>query len=109
MSSAIPKGTPAPATPEAPAPPAQDSDESPVQITEADTQPQGGIIPKPNSGVAPTNPGDRGGAYQWLLFGLMILFGAVAFTSVRRTAKRTQAARAAASAAAAASSEQPSS
>lgn len=31
-----------------------------------------GIIPKPNSGVAPTDPGDRGGSLQGLLFFLIV-------------------------------------
>lgn len=84
------------ANPSVPMVGAQDADDGPVQITDPDQQPQGGIIPRPNSGSAPDDPGDRGGAYQWILFGLIIVFIAVAFTSIRRTAKRTQAARAAA-------------
>ncbi len=85
--------TPAAATASVAAVVAQDADDGPVQITDPDQQPQGGIIPRPNSGSAPDDPGDRGGAYQWILFGLIVVFIAVAFTSIRRTAKRTQAAR----------------
>lgn len=75
----------------APSLPAQDDDQpGPVQISEAE-QPQGGIIPKPNSGSPPENPGDRGGAYQWLLFGLIIVFMAVAAGSVYRSSRRARA------------------
>ena len=74
--------------------PAQD-DDAPVEITEAEEQQPGGIIPRPNSGAPPEDPGDRGGAYQWLLFGLIIVFIAVAVLSIRRSAKRAQANRAA--------------
>lgn len=66
---------------------AQDTDEGPVVVTEAD-QPAGGIIIRPNSGVAPDDPGDRGGALQLTLLGLIVGFVAVAFFSIRRSSRR---------------------
>jgi len=53
---------------------------------------EGGIIPKPNGGVAPTDSGDRGGAAQIALFFIMLgavsLIGFLAYRSsvkARRT------------------------
>ena len=40
-------------------------------LTGPDPGEGGGVIPKPNSGVAPTDPGDRGGWAQLLLWGLL--------------------------------------
>ncbi len=65
--------------------------EAPVEIRDADS-PVGEIIPRPNSGVAPQNPGDRGGALQFLILGLMLGFMAIAFFSVRRAMKKARAA-----------------
>ena len=46
---------------------------------------EGGIIPKPNSGVAPKDSGDRGGAAQTALFFVMLggvgLIGFLAYRS----------------------------
>lgn len=66
---------------------AQESDEGPVVVTEAD-QPAGGIIIRPNSGVAPDDPGDRGGALQLTLLGLIVGFVGVAFFSIRRSSRK---------------------
>jgi len=65
--------------------------EAPVVVRDADS-PVGEIIPRPNSGVAPQNPGDRGGAHQLLILGLMLTFMAIAFFSVRRSMKKARAA-----------------
>ena len=52
----------------------------------------GGIIPKPNSGVAPQQPGDRGGWMQTLLFGLVLAgMATVVGVIARGTAMRTRA------------------
>lgn len=74
---------------------AQDEDPPPVEISDDVDQPVGGIIPKPNSGVAPDDAGDRGGALQLALLGLIVTFAAVAFFSVRRTSRKALAKRAA--------------
>ncbi len=71
-----------------------DDSGDPVQLGEVD-QPVGGIIPRPNSGATPAVSGDRGGAEQWLLLGLIVAFFAVATTSVVRAARKAQAERAA--------------
>ena len=75
---------------------AQDTEPTPapVVVDEVDS-PLGEIIPKPNSGAPPQNPGDRGGSHQLLLFGLIITFMVVAFFSVRRSMKKALAAAAA--------------
>lgn len=75
-----------------PAAQAQESDEAPVVVTEAD-QPAGGIIIRPNSGVAPDDPGDRGGALQLTLLALIVGFVGVAFFSVRRSSRKALAAQ----------------
>lgn len=50
-------------------------DSGPRKDTQSQLQEEGGakpaIIPQPNSGTAPKDPGDRGGWEQLLLFGLM--------------------------------------
>ena len=76
----------------APAAMAQETEEEPVVITEAD-QPAGGIIIRPNSGVAPDDPGDRGGALQLTLLALILVFAGVAFYSVRRSSRKALAAQ----------------
>ena len=76
----------------APAAAAQDTDEGPVVVTEAD-QPAGGIIIQPNSGVAPDDPGDRGGALQLTLLALILGFVGLAFFSIRRSSRKALAAQ----------------
>ena len=71
----------------APSAVAQDTEEGPVVVTEAD-QPAGGIIIQPNSGVAPDDPGDRGGALQLTLLALIVGFAGIAFFSVRRSSRK---------------------
>ena len=43
-----------------------------------------GLLPKPGCGVEPTQAGDRGGALQYAVFGLIIVGMAVIFTVVFR-------------------------
>ncbi|NLD77095.1 MAG: hypothetical protein GX643_10555 [Acidimicrobiales bacterium] len=58
-------------------------------------QPKPQIIPKPNSGKAPEDPGDRGGWAQLGLLGLIVVtVGGVTYGIVRGT-KRSRAGRAA--------------
>ena len=57
---------------------------APVQIEDVDS-PLGDIIPKPNSGVAPADGGDRGGSLQLTLLALIGAFFAIAIFSVRRS------------------------
>ncbi|MEM7288666.1 MAG: hypothetical protein AAF480_20150 [Actinomycetota bacterium] len=71
---------------------AQETEEEPVTITQAD-QPAGGIIVQPNSGVAPDDPGDRGGALQLTLLALILGFVGVAFYSIRRSSRKALAAQ----------------
>jgi hypothetical protein len=52
--------------------------------------PVGQIIPKPNSGAAPQDAGDRGGALQLALLGLLVLFFAFAAWRVRLTVRRAR-------------------
>lgn len=52
--------------------------------------PVGQIIPKPNSGTAPQDAGDRGGALQLTLLGLLVLFFAFAAWRVRLTVRRAR-------------------
>jgi hypothetical protein len=59
---------------------------TPADLSEFDS-PVGGIIPDPNSGSAPTDPGDRGGVLQLTLLALIVGFGAVAVFSVRRAGR----------------------
>lgn len=62
-----------------------------VEITEPGAdQPAGGIIVRPNSGTAPDDPGDRGGAWQLLLLGLIVAFFAIAILSIRRQMLRSR-------------------
>lgn len=71
---------------------AQETEEEPVTITQAD-QPAGGIIIQPNSGVAPDDPGDRGGALQLTLLALILGFVGLAFFSIRRSSRKALAAQ----------------
>ncbi len=70
----------------------QESAPTPIDLAEFDG-PLGGIIPEPNSGRAPTNPGDLGGSLQLTLLGLIVAFGALAVFSVRRASKKALGAR----------------
>ena len=45
-----------------------------------------GIIPEPNTGVEPQDPGDRGGALQLAVLGLVVLaIGGAVFVVVRQS------------------------
>jgi hypothetical protein len=68
---------------------AQADSEPSVDVGEVD-QPVGGIIPRPNSGAAPRDAGDRGGPQQWFLLGTIALFFVVASASIYRTSKRAK-------------------
>ena len=63
-------------------------------VTTLGEQPEGGgIIPRPDSGVAPEDAGDRGGALQTLLFvivvgGVVLIAGLVVRESRRARAER---------------------
>ncbi|MGI9624378.1 MAG: hypothetical protein ACR2PK_16210 [Acidimicrobiales bacterium] len=65
------------------------TEESPggPQIEDVD-QPVGGIIPLPNSGAEPADPGDRGGALQLALLGLLVAFAVIAVWSIRRSSRK---------------------
>lgn len=76
----------------APAHGLQDDPPTGTQIEDAD-QPAGGIIPRPNSGNAPTDAAERGGALQLLLLGLIVVFGCVAVWSVRRSGQKAKLSR----------------
>ncbi|MFZ9731372.1 MAG: hypothetical protein ACO3CX_07055, partial [Ilumatobacteraceae bacterium] len=47
-----------------------------------------GLLPKPGCGVEPTQAGDRGGALQFAVFGLIIIGLVVIFTVVFRNVVR---------------------
>lgn len=47
-----------------------------------------GLLPRPGCGVEPTQAGDRGGALQFAVFGLIIVGLAVIFTIVFRNVIR---------------------
>jgi hypothetical protein len=47
-----------------------------------------GLLPKPGCGIEPTQAGDRGGALQFAVFGLIIVGLAVIFTVVFRNVAR---------------------
>jgi uncharacterized protein HemX len=55
--------------------------------------PPADIIPQPNSGAAPEEAGDRGGALQLALLGIIVLAVAAGVAHVVRQARRTQAER----------------
>jgi hypothetical protein len=52
------------------------------------------VIPRPNSGLAPENSGDRGGSAQLALLGLLLLAIATVATVVARSTMRTTRSRA---------------
>jgi hypothetical protein len=54
-----------------------------------------GLLPKPGCGVEPTQAGDRGGALQFAVFGLIIVGLVVVFTVVFRNVIRRDRERAA--------------
>lgn len=63
----------------------------PVQISEVDSDsPLGSIIPGPNSGRSPDEPGDRGGSLQLALLALILAFFAIAVFSIRRQMRKAQ-------------------
>lgn len=74
----------------APAASAQ-SDGEPTSTTER--EPGGDIIPEPNSGTAPEDAGDRGGALQTVLFVGMVGGVAVMAWLVVRQSRRARAER----------------
>jgi hypothetical protein len=47
-----------------------------------------GLLPRPGCGIEPTQAGDRGGALQFAVFGLIIVGLAVVFTVVFRNVVR---------------------
>lgn len=47
-----------------------------------------GLLPRPGCGIEPTQAGDRGGALQFAVFGLIIIGLAVIFTVVFRNVVR---------------------
>lgn len=51
------------------------------------------IIPEPNSGVAPTEAGDRGGALQTVVFVIMLVGVGVIGVLVVRESRKARAAR----------------
>lgn len=63
-------------------------------VVPADEVPESGgrIIPRPNSGTPPDDPGDRGGALQVTLFVALVLglgtIGALAYRDIRRGQRR---------------------
>jgi len=62
----------------------------PETTTSTSTLPssEGGIIPKPNTGVAPQDSGDRGGAAQTALFFVMLGgVGLIGFLAYRSSVK----------------------
>lgn len=59
--------------------------DEPVQV------PTQEIVPQPNSGQAPTEAGDRGGALQLLIFGLVVAAMAGATWHLVRQSRRTRA------------------
>lgn len=61
----------------------------PVQIEEVDN-PLGKIIPQPNSGLAPTDPGHRGGSLQLTLLALIITFFTIAIFLIRRNIRNAR-------------------
>ncbi len=73
-------------------PAAAQDDPTPAPVTIEEVQdpdsPLGQIIPKPNSGTAPEDPGDRGGALQLTVLGLIVAFFAIAVLAVRRASRR---------------------
>lgn len=67
---------------------AQDDGSSDTSVTTSELPESQGIVPEPNSGVAPTEAGDRGGALQTALFVLVIVgVGGIAYLVVRESRK----------------------
>ncbi len=61
---------------------------SPPSTSEIPASEGGGIIPEPNSGVAPVDSGDRGGSAQTALFFVMIGgVGLIGFLAYRSSVK----------------------
>lgn len=51
----------------------------------------GNIIPEPNSGIAPEDPGDRGGWQQWVVLGVIVAGVGVIVGLVVRESRRKRA------------------
>lgn|GEM_PF-475654 len=86
LETALPQATPAPV------PRMQGVDDlldEPTATTRPDLSCAKPAIVKPNCGVKPEKPGDRGGALQYTIWGLLVVGLAVIFTVVFRSAART--------------------
>lgn len=81
-------GAPGPAAPRA-AGAQEPPSSSAVEPTQE--EPQGGIIPEPDAGRAPEDAGDRGGALQLLVLGLVLAAVAAGVALVVRESRRTRA------------------
>jgi len=78
---------------------AEDAPTEPTAVVSADTEPvpttafdwscSKPAVVKPNCGVKPEQAGDRGGALQYTVWGLLVAGLAVVFTVVFRSARRT--------------------
>lgn len=70
----------------APVAPAQDESPSTTRTTLPES---GGIIPEPNTGVEPSDAGDRGGALQTALFVLIVAgVGVIGFLVLRESRRK---------------------
>ncbi len=61
---------------------------APVTVEEDVDSPVGEIIPKPNSGTAPDDPGDRGGPLQLFVLALIVAFVALAVARIRAAGRK---------------------
>lgn len=64
----------------------------PVELGDLNDGEFGRIIPRPNSGTAPTGPGQLGGGQQLAILSLIVLFFGVAALSIRRSIRKARAA-----------------
>jgi hypothetical protein len=69
--------------------PAQDGTPTTTSSTVTELPPAE-MIPRPNSGQAPDDAGDRGGALQLLVFGLVVVAIAAGVTKVVLDARRAE-------------------
>jgi hypothetical protein len=72
-------------------PPAAAQDPSTTTTAPLSEDPGGGIVPEPDSGVPPTEAGDRGGALQLALLGLVIVVLVAGVVQLRRHSRRARA------------------